>query len=195
MSEQNKENSTSQQQQSNKGDSSVPSQDQSNPQEIPNNQTEKSPLELAQQEAQKWKNDYLYLRAEFDNFRKHSIKERSDLIKYGAERFLHDFLDIMDNLERALMTKPTPQNISDYVTGVQMIAKEIKSVLLKHGVTSEECYGMPFDPSKHEALGTESTADVPAGHIAKVVRAPYKLHDKLLRPAQVLVAAEVKHQN
>lgn len=153
---------------------------------------EKSPLELAQEEALKWKNDYLYLRAEFDNFRKHSIKERSDLVKYGAERFIGDFLDVMDNFDRALAQSPTAENIDSYSLGVQMIAKEIRSVLAKHGVTSEECQSLAFDPIKHEALGTEPTNEIPPGHIARVVKAPYRLHDKLLRPAQVLVATEIK---
>jgi len=153
---------------------------------------EKSALEIAQEEALKWKNDYLYLRAEFDNFRKHTIKERSDLIKYGAERFIHDFLEVVDNFERALSLTPTPETVASYAAGIEMIAKEIKVLLAKHGVTSEDCVGLPFDPSKHEALGTEPTNECKPGHISRVIRAPYRLHEKLLRPAQVLVASELK---
>jgi molecular chaperone GrpE len=153
---------------------------------------EKSALELAQEEANKWKNDYLYLRAEFDNFRKHTIKERNDLIKYGAERFIRDFLEVVDNFERALSSAPTSENIASYAAGIEMIAKEIKTLLAKHGVTSEDCKGHPFDPSKHEALGTEPTNECKSGHIFRVIRAPYKFHDKLLRPAQVIVASELK---
>jgi molecular chaperone GrpE len=145
-------------------------------------------LEKAEQEAARWKTDYLYLRAEFDNFRKHSVKERSDLTKYGAERFLRDFLDIMDNMERALITNPTVDNMSSYVQGVQMIAKEIQTLLVKHGVSREDCYNQPFDPVKHEALGTEPSQDIPSGHVSRVIKSPYKLHDKMLRTAQVLVA-------
>jgi molecular chaperone GrpE len=177
----------------NKDTASAPVSSSSAMEKEDNNKTdsiEKSPLELAREEAEKWKNDYLYLRAEFDNFRKHAIKERSDLSKYGAERFLRDFLEIMDNFDRALLSTPTPENLSNYVMGVQMIAKEIKTLLTKHGVNSEDCLGLPFDPSKHEALGTEPSKEMSPGHIVKVVKAPYKLHDKLLRPAQVLVASE-----
>lgn len=151
---------------------------------------QKSELDLAQEEAQKWKNDYLYLRAEFDNYRKNMIKERSDLTKYGAERFMHDFVEVVDNLERALLTTPTPETLTVYAQGVQLIAKEIKGVMQKHGVTSEECLGIAFDPAKHEALGTEPTAEFKPGFISRVLRAPYRIHDKLLRPAQVIVAAE-----
>jgi molecular chaperone GrpE len=167
-----------------------PSSNENNP--VVEDVVAKSELELAKEEASKWKNDYLYLRAEFDNFRKHSIKERSDLTKYGAERFLQDFLDVMDNFDRAVSSKPTADNLSSYAIGVEMIAKEIKTVLSKHGVTSEDCKGIAFDPVKHEALGTEPSSEIPPGHISRVIKLPYKLHDKLLRPAQVLVAVEVK---
>lgn len=159
------------------------------------NQTETaaelSPLDVAKNEAEKWKNDYLYLRAEFENYRRHAIKERSDLSKYGAERFLTDFVEVMDNLDRALLLQPTPEAFDSYVLGVQMIAKEIKAVMQKHGVSTEDCLSQAFDPVKHEALGTEPTDKVNAGHISRVLRSPYRLHDKLIRPAQVIVATEL----
>lgn len=63
---------------------------------------ESSPLEQAQNEATKWKTDLLYLKAEFDNYKKHAIKERADLLKFGSERIARDILEVVDNLERAL---------------------------------------------------------------------------------------------
>lgn len=173
------------------------SQDQTNKVSEENNTTpneasiELSPLELAKNEAEKWKNDYLYLRAEFENYRRHAIKERSDLSKYGAERFLTDFVDVMDNLDRALLLQPTADALESYVLGVQMIAKEIKAVMQKHGISTEDCLNQAFDPVKHEALGTEPTDQVTAGYISRVLRSPYRLHDKLIRPAQVIVATEL----
>ena len=158
--------------------------------------TENSELsaESTPSETEKWKTDYLYLRAEFDNYRKHAIKERSDAVKYGAERFFQDFVEVVDNLDRALSIEPNADNMTSYVQGVQMIAKEIKNVMAKHGLTSEDCLHQSFDPIKHEALGTEPTAAVTAGHISRVLRCSYRLHDKLLRPAQVLVATELPKQ-
>ncbi len=159
------------------------------------NQTKSKAKSEADKEAEigaevlKWKNDYLYLRAEFDNYRKNAIKERSDLVKYGAERFVTDFLDVVDNLERALLVTPQGDNLDSYVQGVQMIAKEIKNLLSKHNITSEECINKPFDPVQHEALGMEPTDVVAPGHILRVLRSPYRFHDKLIRPAQVVVAA------
>jgi molecular chaperone GrpE len=141
-----------------------------------------------QEELNKWKNDYLYLRAEFDNYRKHVIKERSDLQKYGAERFVRDLLEVVDNFDRAVAVTPKADGLSNYVAGVQMIAKELKSLLQKHAVVAEECLHQPFDPSRHEAIGSEVTTEVQPGHITKVVKSAYWYHDKLLRPAQVMVA-------
>lgn len=140
--------------------------------------------------AEKYKNEYLYLRAEFDNFRKNSIKERSDYLKYGSERLLVEVLGVLDNFERALETKINNENFSTYAKGVEMTAAELKTVLKNFGVTDVASHGAPFDPMIHEALGSEPTADVPAGHVVRVYKKPYKLHDKLIRPGQVVIASK-----
>lgn len=145
-------------------------------------------IKKLQEQAEKYKNDYLYLRADFDNFRKQSIKERSDLIKYGAERFIRDLLGVVDNFERALQVKITAENYATFKQGVEMTSTELKNLLQKHGVEELPCEGQAFDPSIHEALSSEPTDQVPAGHVSKVFQKAYKLHDKLVRPAQVVVA-------
>lgn len=145
-------------------------------------------IEELQALAEKHKNDFLYLRAEFDNYKKHVIKERSDALKYGAERVIHDLLGVLDNFERALENKPTPENIGHFVKGVEMTAQELRTTLQKHGVAEVPCKGVAFDPAVHEALSSEETTEVPAGFISRVFKKSYKLHDKLIRPAQVVVA-------
>lgn len=147
-------------------------------------------LQRAQEEAEKYKNDFLYLRAEFENYKRHAIKERSDLTKYGAERFIRDFLEIMDNFERALSVEVTPDNYKTVIQGVQMTTAEIKSTLGRHGVQEVPCQGAAFDPNIHEALSSEASNEVPAGHVLRVFKKAYKLHEKLLRPAQVVVAKQ-----
>lgn len=140
-------------------------------------------------QSEKWKNDYLYLRAEFDTFRRNAAKERADLMKYGCERVFVDLLNVVDNFDRALHAKATPENLASFVKGVEMTAHELRHVLTKFGITeSENKIGAPFDPSVHEALSSEPAAAIPPGHIARVLRKAYKLHDKLIRPAQVIVA-------
>lgn len=139
-------------------------------------------------ELDKSKRDYLYLLAEFDNYRKNAIKERSDLIKFGSERFVRDFLGVFDNFERALETEVTPETLASFRDGVKMIAGEIRNLLKNFGVEEVKSEGEPFDPSKHEALSSEPREDLPAGHVARVFKKGYKMHDKLIRPAQVTVS-------
>ena len=139
-------------------------------------------------QAEKFKNDYLYLRAEFDNYKKHAIKERADLLKYGAERVLIDVLGVLDNFERALETKATAENLSQYVKGVELTANELRTALTKFGVTEVPALGQNFDPAIHEALSSEETAQYQPGQVSRVFKKPYRLHDKLIRPGQVVVA-------
>lgn len=147
-----------------------------------------SEIQKIQEQAEKYKNDYLYLRAEFENYKKHAIKERSDLIKFGAERMAKDLLGVLDNFERALSVQVTAENFNVLKQGVEMTAQELKNLLSKHGITEVKSEGVAFDPSHHEALSSEVTTAVPPGHIARVFQKAYRLHDKLIRPAQVIVA-------
>ena len=139
-------------------------------------------------EIDKLKRDYLYLRAEFDNHRKHTIKERSELLKYGSEKIIVDLLGVIDNFDRALEIKINSDNLGTYVKGVEMTAQELKTLLQKFGVSEVPAINMEFNPSLFEALGAEETTAVPAGHVLKVFKKPYKLFDKLIRPGQVIVA-------
>ncbi len=155
----------------------------------------KSDLELAQDDVQKWKNEYLYLRAEFENYKKNAIKERSDLLKFGAERIARDVLEVMDNFERALEIKASAETLQNFKTGIEMTAKELKDALAKHGIQEVPSYGQPFNPLHHEAISSEATASIPAGHVSRVFKKPYKLHDKIIRMGQVVVASEIKGDN
>lgn len=149
----------------------------------------KSDLVLAQEEALKWKNDFLYLKAEFENHKRHSLKERSDLLKFGSERIARDILEVVDNFERALQTKISPETLQTFKVGIEMTAKELKEVLAKHGIHEVPSEGLPFNPAHHEAISSEPTNTIPAGHVARVFKKPYKLHDKIIRTGQVVVAA------
>lgn len=149
----------------------------------------KSELEVAHEDATKWKNEFLYLKAEFENFKRNAIKERSELLKFGAERVARDLLDVIDNFERALQVKLTPETIQTFKVGIEMTAKELKEALAKHGIQEVPSEGLVFNPAHHEAISSEPTASVPAGHVARVFKKPYKLHDKIIRMGQVVVAA------
>lgn len=160
--------------------------------ENPSAAAEQKPSEIDELKAQveKYKNEYLYLRAEFDNYKRNVIKERQDLLKFGCERLMVDVLGVLDNFERALETKITPESMANYTKGVEMTYQELKSTLGKFGVTEVPAKGLAFDPSVHEALSSEEVDDIKPGHISRVFKKPYKLHDKVIRPGQVVVAKE-----
>ena len=155
-----------------------------------NQEKEPSEVEKVQEELEKAKRDHLYLLAEFDNYRKNAIKERSELTKYGSEKFIREFLSIFDDFERALEAEVTAETVTSFREGVQMIANEIRNLMERFGVRALDPAGQPFDPSLHEALSSEPRGDMPSGHVAQVFKKAYKMHDKLIRPAQVTVATE-----
>ncbi len=140
------------------------------------------------------KKDHLYLAAEFDNFKRQSLKERSELLRYGGERLARDLMGVIDNFERALSVEPTPENAASFRQGIEMTANELKNCLQKFGIVEVESLGKPFDPSLHEAIGSEETTEVEAGHVAHVFKKGFKMHDRLIRPGQVIVAKAPKEQ-
>jgi molecular chaperone GrpE len=149
-----------------------------------------SEVEELKAQLEKAKNEYLYLKAEFENYKRNVIKERSDLLKYGSERLVSEILGVLDNFERALEIKATPENLATYTKGIEMTHQELKGVLNKFGVSEVPSQGQMFDPNIHEALSSEETDAVKPGYISRVFKKPYKLHDKVIRPGQVVVAKE-----
>ena len=142
---------------------------------------------------EKSRSDFLYLRAEFENYKKQVLKERSEYVKYGSERIIVALLDVLDNFSRALVMELDPgnkKNVELFKQGLEMTANEFKATLKRFGVESLDCLGKPVDPHLHEALGSEETDQEKPGHITKVFRPAYKLHDRVIRPAQVIVAKE-----
>lgn len=130
---------------------------------------------------------YLYLYADFDNFKRRQIKERSDLLKFGWESLARDLLQVVDNLERALEHMPptTEKTLSD---GIHMVLSQFRATLNKQGVQLVETSAKPFDPNLHEAVGQEPSPAHPAGTVVREQLKGYTLHGRLLRPARVIVS-------
>jgi len=124
--------------------------------------------------------------AEFDNFRKRAVKEKEDVQRFGIERLLKDFLPVMDNLERALdhAEQHDPRQV---IEGVRLVQKLFENTLAKHGVVAFSALGKPFDPGLHEAL-MQQDSDEPAGTVVSEMARGYKLNERLVRPAAVVVA-------
>ncbi len=133
---------------------------------------------------------YVRLNADFDNFRKRAARDREDGIRAAQERLLNKFLPVVDNFDMAMAATGSAQNttIESLKAGVQMIQGQLKGVLAESGVEEIEAMGRPFDPNLHEALSQMESADAPEGTVIQQLRKGYKMRDRLLRPASVIVA-------
>lgn len=133
------------------------------------------------------KEQLMRLAADFQNFRKRSLRELDDARRQGSEKILVGLLPVLDNLERALAHSKEDQ--SPIAEGVRMVAKQFVDVLGTVGVIGFESVGELFDPERHEAMGQLPTADAKPGTVLEQMLKGYFMNDRLLRPAQVLVAA------
>lgn len=146
----------------------------------------------SKEDLEKYKNDYLYLLAEFDNYKKNMIKERADLLKFGSERLAYDLLNVLDIFEKALSTEVTPEKFQAFKDGIDLTSQELKKTLEKHGIREIPSLGQNFDPNIHEALTHVPSKDHADNTVMNVFKKGYKFHDRTLRHSQVVVAKEVK---
>jgi molecular chaperone GrpE len=138
-------------------------------------------------DAAKLKEQLAYLAAEFENFRKRVAREREAQAAFGNEQLLLAVLPFLDNLERA-MGQATASSKA-LLSGVKMTYDQFLSELRKFGLEQLPAHGGMFDPSRHEAIASVPSSGKPGGTILAEARKGYLLHGRLLRPAQVTVAA------
>lgn len=136
---------------------------------------------------------YQFLMADYANYKKNCLKEIGNLRKYGGEHLIKQLLSlVMDNFDRALEKELNTQNIDDFKKGVSMIYANLKTLLKENGVKEIECQGQLFDPVFHYALDSAPSEEVPPEHILQVIKKAYLFHDKLIRPAEVIVAKNIQ---
>lgn len=129
---------------------------------------------------------WLRERAELENFKRRAVREKSDALRFGSEGLLKDLIPIIDNLHRALAHARTSGEVDPIVTGVELVLRGFDEVLERHGVKVVEARGVPFDPSRHEAI-SHVESEAPANTVIDEHQRGYVLHDRLLRPALVTV--------
>lgn len=127
--------------------------------------------------------------ADMENVRKRAEREIANASKYSSEKLLSGLLGVADSLDLGLAaaTKPEAQ-IAALIEGMQLTQKQLTALLEKHGVKSVDPQGQPFDPEAHEAVTMLPSAAVPPNHVLEVMQKGYRLHERLLRPAMVVVA-------
>jgi len=142
------------------------------------------------QELAELRDRHLRLAADFENFRRRALKEREEAHHYGHQNLVKDLLPSVDNLERAIdhARKGGEGAQGGLLEGVELVLRELQSVLAKHGVTPIEALGEPFDPALHEAMAQVPDATRPPNTVVEVFQRGYQLRGRLLRPARVVVS-------
>lgn len=134
------------------------------------------------------KDKYLRLSAEFDNYRKRTMKEKAELILNGGEKSISSFLPIIDDLERAVKTTETSNDVDAIRKGIELIYNKFISILSQNGVKTIETKDKPLDTDYHEAIAViPAPSDNLKGKILDTVQTGYTMNDKVIRHAKVVV--------
>jgi molecular chaperone GrpE len=128
--------------------------------------------------------------ADFENFKKRATREKQDAIKFANESLLQKLVPVLDNFDMALSATQAAQGdaAQSLQTGINMIYQQLKNTLAEAGLEEVDATGKLFDPNLHEAVSQKESADVPEGTVVQQLRKGYKLRERLLRPASVVVA-------
>jgi molecular chaperone GrpE len=137
---------------------------------------------------EKYKDAALRARADLDNYRKRVAREKEDAIRYANNSLLESLLPILDNFELGLDAAKNASDAAGIIKGLEMVRKQLEDFLRDHGVEIVNAVGNPFDPNIHEAVAHEPNPDVAEGAVARQLRKGFKLRDRLIRPASVVVS-------
>jgi len=130
--------------------------------------------------------------ADFDNYKKRIARERQDATKYANQALLENLLPVLDHLDAALAAAASgpDDSLASFREGIGMICSQLQGVLAGAGLREIDALHRPFDPNLHEAVSQLESAEAPDGHVLRQLRKGYRLHDRLLRPASVVVAKQ-----
>jgi molecular chaperone GrpE len=149
-------------------------------------------LNAAKSEVAEWQDRFLRKAAEFENFRKRMEKEKSETASQAKSSVLADLLPVLDACERALKSfggaQSPPAGLEQYREGVELLYRQMLDTMGRIGVVPMETEGKPFDPHLHEAISREVTLEMKENAVVRELRRGYFFKDRLLRPAQVIVA-------
>ncbi|MDB6020497.1 MAG: heat shock protein GrpE [Pedosphaera sp.] len=128
--------------------------------------------------------------ADLENYKKRAQREREDAVKFANESLMKKLIPALDNFEMALAAANQNQaaNTQSLQTGVSMILQQLRSALTESGLEEVDATGKTFDPNWHEAVAQQESDEVPEGQVLQQMRKGYKLRDRLIRPASVIVA-------
>jgi molecular chaperone GrpE len=152
----------------------------------PTTESTVDPLQTLEAESAKWRDLSLRTAAELDNLRKRSAREREEAVRYANQRLLEELLPVIDNFEMGMQAAAQDSSSMIYI-GMDMVRRQLNEFLGSQGVEEIAASGV-FDPNLHEAVAQEECTEGDEGRILRVMRRGYKLRDRLLRPASVVVS-------
>jgi molecular chaperone GrpE len=144
--------------------------------------------EQAKRDLDEARDRLLRAQAELDNFRKRARRELEEERRYAALPLLGDLLPVLDNIGRAIQAAEKNPEAGSLVEGVKMVAQQLEGVLARHHCVRIEALHQPFDPHLHQAIMQQPSADHPAGAVLHVAQEGYQVHDRVVRPSQVIVS-------
>jgi molecular chaperone GrpE len=147
------------------------------------------PITEMQAEVEKWKDHALRSAAELDNFRKRSARDMQEARAYANADLLRSLLPILDNFEMGLDAAKAESEKSMIYMGLSMVRRQLSDFLREMGAEEIPSEGKPFDPNLHEAVSQEASTEVAEGTVLRVLRRGFKLKDRLLRAATVIVSS------
>ncbi len=144
-------------------------------------------------ETEKIRDEYLALakgvRAEFENYQKRQQRDLQQERRYAQLPLASDLLPVLDNLERALEAAAQAGDNSALTQGVRLVMGQFVELLKRHGISRMECVGKPFDPNHHEAVTQMASPDHPSQTVLQAFEQGWLLHDRVLRPAKVIISS------
>ena len=133
--------------------------------------------------------------AELENTRKRLEREKDEALRYANSSLLESLLPVIDNFELGLQAADTATDAQSIAMGMKMVKTQLEKFLEENGVQTIEAVGKEFDPNRHDAVSQQETQDHPEGSVIEQSRKGYTLHDRLLRPASVVVAQAPSEQS
>jgi molecular chaperone GrpE len=150
--------------------------------------TLKAQLQAAEQKRDEYLDLVKQTRADFENYQKRAARDRESERRFAQTPLAGDLLPALDNLERAINAATQAGDCGALAQGVAMVQSQLLDVLRRHGVTRIEAQGQPFDPNLHQAVMQQPSAEVPPQTVLQVLEQGYMIHDRVLRPARVIVS-------
>lgn len=126
--------------------------------------------------------------AEQENVRKRMKRDFDQQLKFATLDFANDLIEVVDNMSRAMQSTDSTNDVKSLLSGVRMIHQQFLNILQKHHCQPIAALGQPFDPNVHQAISQMPSHEVPAGHVALEASTGYRMHDRVIRPSQVIVS-------